>query len=145
MAKRTRPPRRFTDATLLTAMETAGRTLDDRELAEAMKERGLGTPATRAEIIETLIRREYVERQGRSARGHREGDPPRGPRASGREEPGAHRRVGGAARANPERGRPTSPGFMRRIEDHVRALVGATLAGGMAARSATRSAETCLT
>ena len=65
MAKRTRPPRRFTDATLLTAMETAGRTLDDRELAEAMKEPGLGTPATRAEIIETLIRREYVERQGR--------------------------------------------------------------------------------
>ena len=47
-------------------METAGRTLDDRELAEAMKERGLGTPATRAEIIETLVRREYVERQGRS-------------------------------------------------------------------------------
>src|SRR6185295_5592861 len=64
--RRTRPPRRFTDATLLTAMETAGRTLDDRELAEAMKEGGLGTPATRAEIIETLVRRGYVERSGRS-------------------------------------------------------------------------------
>ena len=50
-------PRRFTDATLLTAMETAGATLDDRELSEAMRERGLGTPATRAETIETLLRR----------------------------------------------------------------------------------------
>jgi DNA topoisomerase-3 len=66
LTKRTRPPRRFTDATLLTAMETAGATLDDRELSEAMKERGLGTPATRAEIIETLLRREYAERQGKT-------------------------------------------------------------------------------
>ncbi len=64
--KTTRPPRRFTDATLLTAMETAGAHLDDRELSEAMKERGLGTPATRAEIIETLLRRGYAERQGRT-------------------------------------------------------------------------------
>jgi DNA topoisomerase-3 len=61
-AKETKPPPRYTDATLVTAMETAGKLLDDEELAEAMKERGLGTPATRAEIIETLIRREYVER-----------------------------------------------------------------------------------
>ena len=61
--RKTRPPRRLTDATLLTAMETAGRTLDDKELSEAMKERGLGTPATRAEIIETLIRREFVVRE----------------------------------------------------------------------------------
>jgi DNA topoisomerase-3 len=66
VAKQTRPPKRFTEATLLTAMETAGRTLDDKELSEAMKESGLGTPATRAEIIETLLRREYVERQGKS-------------------------------------------------------------------------------
>jgi DNA topoisomerase-3 len=64
--KTTRPPRRFTDATLLTAMETAGAHLDDRELSEAMKERGLGTPATRAEIIETLLRRGYAERQGKA-------------------------------------------------------------------------------
>jgi DNA topoisomerase III len=64
--KTTRPPRRFTDATLLTAMETAGTHLDDRELSEAMKERGLGTPATRAEIIETLLRRGYAERRGRA-------------------------------------------------------------------------------
>lgn len=61
--KRTRPPKRLTDATLLTAMETAGRTLDDEELSEAMKERGLGTPATRAQILETLIERGYVERR----------------------------------------------------------------------------------
>jgi DNA topoisomerase-3 len=61
-AKETKPPPRYTDATLLTAMESAGKLLEDEELAEAMKERGLGTPATRAEIIETLIRRDYVER-----------------------------------------------------------------------------------
>ncbi|HYG63383.1 MAG TPA: DNA topoisomerase 3 [Thermoanaerobaculia bacterium] len=66
LAKKTRPPKRFTEATLLTAMETAGKTLDDKELSEAMKESGLGTPATRAEIIETLVRREYVVRQGKS-------------------------------------------------------------------------------
>src|SRR5947199_8572800 len=61
-AKETRPPPRYTEATLLSAMETAGKLIDDEELREAMKERGLGTPATRAETIETLIRREYVER-----------------------------------------------------------------------------------
>jgi DNA topoisomerase-3 len=64
-AKETRPPPRYNEATLLSAMETAGKLVDDEELAEAMKERGLGTPATRAEIIETLIRREYVERVGK--------------------------------------------------------------------------------
>jgi len=66
--KRTRPPRRLTEATLLTAMETAGRELDDRELAEAMRETGLGTPATRASIIETLLARKYAERDGKSLR-----------------------------------------------------------------------------
>ncbi len=60
--KETRPPRRFTEATLLTAMETAGKTLDERELEEAMRDRGLGTPATRAETIEGLLRRGYIER-----------------------------------------------------------------------------------
>ena len=60
--KRTRPPPRFTEATLLTAMESAGRTLDSKELSDAMKERGIGTPATRASIIETLLKREYAER-----------------------------------------------------------------------------------
>src|SRR5881398_928824 len=61
-AKETKPPPRYTEATLLSAMETAGKLIDDEELREAMKERGLGTPATRAETIETLIRREYIER-----------------------------------------------------------------------------------
>src|SRR6266581_4954735 len=64
-AKETKPPPRYTEATLLSAMETAGKLIDDEELREAMKERGLGTPATRAETIETLIRREYIERVGR--------------------------------------------------------------------------------
>jgi DNA topoisomerase III len=64
-AKETKPPPRYNEATLLSAMETAGKLIDDEELREAMKERGLGTPATRAETIETLIRREYVERLGK--------------------------------------------------------------------------------
>src|ERR687884_150998 len=64
-AKETKPPPRYTEATLLSAMETAGKLVDDEELREAMKERGLGTPATRAETIETLIRREYVVRNQR--------------------------------------------------------------------------------
>ncbi len=65
IAKRTRPPPRFTEATLLTAMETAGRQLEDKELAAAMKDCGLGTPATRADIIETLLKRQYITRQGK--------------------------------------------------------------------------------
>ena len=60
--KQTRPPPRFTEATLLTAMESAGRTLDSKLLSDAMKERGIGTPATRASIIETLLKREYAAR-----------------------------------------------------------------------------------
>ena len=64
--KKTRPPKRFTDATLLTAMQTAGKTLDEKELSDAMKESGLGTPATRASIIEVLLKRGYIERQGKA-------------------------------------------------------------------------------
>jgi DNA topoisomerase-3 len=63
--KSTRPPRRFTEATLLTAMETAGKTLEEKELSEAMKETGLGTPATRAAIIEVLLKRGYITRNGK--------------------------------------------------------------------------------
>jgi DNA topoisomerase-3 len=63
--KMTKPPPRYTEATLLSAMETAGKLIDDEELREAMKDSGLGTPATRAETIETLIRREYIERVGK--------------------------------------------------------------------------------
>ena len=61
----TKPPARYTEATLLTAMETAGRLVDDDALAEAMKEKGLGTPATRAQIIDHLVNQFYMERQGR--------------------------------------------------------------------------------
>ena len=64
--KRTRPPRRFSDATLLTAMETAGKSLDEKELSDAMRKNGLGTPATRASIIETLLTRGYALRDGKS-------------------------------------------------------------------------------
>jgi DNA topoisomerase-3 len=59
---RTKPPPRHTDATLLAAMETAGKDVEDEALREAMKACGLGTPATRASIIETLLKREYVRR-----------------------------------------------------------------------------------
>ena len=65
VASRTRPPARFTEATLLSAMEGAGKTIEDDELREAMREKGLGTPATRAQIIEGLIQEKYVHRDGR--------------------------------------------------------------------------------
>jgi hypothetical protein len=61
----TRPPPRFNEATLLGTMENAGKLVDDEELAEAMSERGLGTPATRAAIIEGLISDSYIERNQR--------------------------------------------------------------------------------
>lgn len=61
--KKTRPPKYFTEATLLRAMETAGKNVDDDELREAMKENGIGRPSTRANIIETLFRRRYIEKK----------------------------------------------------------------------------------
>ena len=64
-ASQTKPPARFTEATLLGAMESAGKLVDDDGLREAMSERGLGTPATRAAIIEGLITEEYIHRNGR--------------------------------------------------------------------------------
>src|ERR1700688_2515688 len=66
IGKKTRAPKRFTEATLLTAMETAGKTLDEKELSDAMKESGLGTPATRASIIEVLLKREYIVRNAKN-------------------------------------------------------------------------------
>ena len=65
-AKETKPPRRHSDRSLLDAMETAGKLIDDEELREAMKDSGIGTPATRAAIIERLIQVGYVERDGRA-------------------------------------------------------------------------------
>ncbi len=66
--KETQPPRPYDDATLLAAMRHAGREIDDDALAAAMKGSGLGTPATRAEIIEKLIRTGYIERQRKQLR-----------------------------------------------------------------------------
>ena len=65
LEKETNPPARFTESTLLSAMEGAGKLVEDDELREAMSERGLGTPATRAATIEGLIRQKYITRDGR--------------------------------------------------------------------------------
>jgi DNA topoisomerase III len=62
---KTKPPARYSEATLLGAMEGAGKLVDDDELREAMQEKGLGTPATRAAIIEGLLTEKYMLREGR--------------------------------------------------------------------------------
>ena len=94
----TAPPKPYTDASLLGAMETAGKLVDDEQLKEALKEKGLGTPATRAAIIETLLERGYISREKKALRGDGPGPLPRclgpGPRF---EEPGADRRLGSEA------------------------------------------------
>ena len=64
--KMTKPPRRYSEGALLDAMETAGKLVDDDELREAMKDSGIGTPATRAAIIERLLAVGYIERDGRA-------------------------------------------------------------------------------
>ena len=64
-AESTKPPPRYSEATLLSAMEGAGKLVEDEAMAEAMKERGLGTPATRADTIDGLINQKYIERQQR--------------------------------------------------------------------------------
>ncbi len=66
LRKETQPPRRYTEASLLAAMETAGKDIEDADLREAMKDSGIGTPATRAAIIERLIDVGYIERDGRA-------------------------------------------------------------------------------
>ncbi|MBF9220907.1 type IA DNA topoisomerase [Hymenobacter ruricola] len=62
-SKMTQPPKDYTEATLLRGMETAGRNIDDEELRQAMKENGIGRPSTRAAIIETLFKRNYIRRE----------------------------------------------------------------------------------
>jgi len=122
-AKRTRPPLHHTEATLLTAMETAGRTLDDRELSSAMRERGLGTPATRAATIETLLSREYVVRVQKSLQATPKGEAlidlvhahVKSPAMTGEWE---HRL------REIERGRGELDGFMADIEKYVCEVVG---------------------
>jgi DNA topoisomerase-3 len=65
VSHQTRPPPRHTEATLLGAMESAGREIEDEELRAAMKDTGLGTPATRAATIETLVHRKFIAREGK--------------------------------------------------------------------------------
>ena len=121
--KKTRAPKRFTEGTLLTAMETAGKTLDEKELSDAMKETGLGTPATRAAIIEVLLKREYIVRNGKSLEATDKGirlievvhPEVKSPAMTGQWEAYLHRIQRGAAQLAP---------FMKGIEDYVREVVG---------------------
>ena len=123
VGKKTRPPKRFTDATLLTAMETAGRTLDEKELADAMRESGLGTPATRAEILETLLARGYAERDGKAFVATEKGirliglvpDSVKSPALTGRWE---------AELARLQKGEGRLDAFMKGIEAYVKEVVG---------------------
>jgi DNA topoisomerase-3 len=121
--KSTRPPKRFTDATLLTAMETAGKTLDEKELSEAMKQSGLGTPATRAAIIEVLLKRGYIVRNGKSLEATDKGIrlievvhlEVKSPAMTGQWEAHLKRIQRGAEQLEP---------FLEGIEDYVRQVVG---------------------
>jgi DNA topoisomerase III len=123
LKKKTRPPKRLNDATLLTAMETAGKTLDEKELSDAMKETGLGTPATRASIIEVLLKREYVVRNGKSLEATDKGirlievvhPEVKSPIMTGQWEAYLHRIHRGTAQLAP---------FVKGIENYVRGVVG---------------------
>lgn len=120
--KVTRPPPRLNDASLLTAMEHAGRHLGDKELSDAMKDSGLGTPATRASIIETLITRGYVVRDGKALQATERGigliavvdTEVKSPAMTGAWE---------AKLQDIARGRGALPNFLEQIEAYVRAAV----------------------
>ena len=122
LKKKTRPPKRLTEATLLTAMETAGRTVDEKELSEAMKETGLGTPATRAAIIEVLLKRGYIARNGKSLEATEKGIrlievvhvEVKSPAMTGQWEAYLKRIQRGTAQLEP---------FLKGIEDYVREVV----------------------
>ena len=121
--KKTRAPKRLTEGTLLTAMETAGKTLDEKELSDAMKETGLGTPATRASIIEVLLKREYIVRNGKTLEATDKGihlievvhPEVKSPVMTGQWEAYLHRIHRGGAQLDP---------FMQGIEQYVREVVG---------------------
>ena len=121
--KKTRPPQRFTDATILTAMQTAGKSLDEKELSDAMKETGLGTPATRAAIIEVLLKRGYVIRSGKSLEATDKGihlievvhPEVKSPAMTGQWEAFLNRIQQGEAQLDP---------FLERISEYVRSVVG---------------------
>ncbi|HUP04921.1 MAG TPA: DNA topoisomerase 3 [Bryobacteraceae bacterium] len=137
LRKKTRPPKRFTEATLLTAMETAGKTLDEKELSDAMKENGLGTPATRAAIIEVLLKRGYVERAGKTLEATAKGirlieivhPEVKSPAMTGQWE---------AYLGRIQKGKAQLPPFLKGIEDYVREVVGKT--GEVKAETATSRA-----
>ena len=136
--KKTRAPKRFTEATLLTAMEAAGKTLDEKELSDAMKECGLGTPATRAAIIEVLLTRGYVERQGRSLAATAKGirlievvhPEVKSPAMTGQWE---------AFLGRIHRGAATLPPFLEGIERYVREVVGKVERDGARQGATTRA------
>ncbi len=121
--KETKPPKRFNDASLLTAMETAGKLLDDKDLENAMSERGLGTPATRAATLETLISRGYVERMGKALKATDDGinlisvvhESVRSPSLTGEWE---------LRLKKMEKGQESFPEFMKGIEDYVVQVLG---------------------
>jgi DNA topoisomerase-3 len=121
--KKTRAPKRFTEATLLTAMETAGKTLDEKELSDAMKETGLGTPATRASIIEVLLKREYIVRNAKNLEATDKGvqlievvhPEVKSPAMTGQWEAYLKRIQRGEAQLEP---------FLSGIEDYVRDVIG---------------------
>jgi DNA topoisomerase-3 len=124
----TRPPRPYTDATLLAAMKNAGRTLEDRDLARSMRAGGLGTPATRAEIIERLIRTGYVERQRKQLRSTEKGRALIAVVASPLKEPALTARWEQALKEVEEGSRPVED-FDRGIRDLVLELIPRVWAG----------------
>jgi hypothetical protein len=142
LKKKTRPPKRFTEATLLTAMETAGKTLDDKELSAAMKETGLGTPATRAAIIEVLLKRGYILRTGKSLEATDKGirlievvhAEVKSPAMTGQWEAYLDRIQRGTAHLGP---------FLKGIVDYVREVVGKVGQTPPPAKTATLAAAAC--
>ncbi len=128
--KSTQPPSPHNEATLLTAMETAGKALDEKAMSEAMRERGLGTPATRAAILETLLDRAYLVREGKKSLRAT----PKGLALIER----VHERVRSPALtgewelrlARMQRGEDAFDGFMADIEGFVTEVVGAVKASG---------------
>src|SRR3984885_8809800 len=143
LKKKTRPPQRFTDATILTAMQTAGRTLDEKELSDAMKETGLGTPATRAAIIEVLLKRGYITRTGKSLEATDKGihlievvhPEVKSPAMTGQWEAFLNRIQHGEAQLDP---------FLERISDYVRSVVGRVSQTTPVARPAARIRESAV-
>ena len=136
--KETKPPKRFNDASLLTAMETAGKLLDDKDLENAMSERGLGTPATRAATLETLISRGYVERMGKALKATDDGiglisvvhESVRSPSLTGEWE---------LRLKKMEKGQESFPEFMKGIEDYVVQVLGICQKGPDPRRAGTGS------